>query len=84
MLETIILELKANSVPEENIIMINLDKRPYKGIKTTEALHNGYYQAQIDHATKRMVGAEALVRWFDSERLCKLCLCNIMNVTIER
>lgn len=38
LLEMIIAELKAKKVPDKNIIMIHLDKRPYKGIKTVEAL----------------------------------------------
>lgn len=37
-LQMIIDELKAQSVPSENIIEINLDKRPYKGIKNSEQL----------------------------------------------
>lgn len=38
LLEMISDELLSLSVPAQNIIKINLDKRPYKGIKTTEAL----------------------------------------------
>lgn len=37
-LQMIIDELNAQSVPSENIIEINLDKRPYKGIKNSEQL----------------------------------------------
>lgn len=37
-LEMIIDELRSQSVPNENIIEINLDKRPYKGIKNSEQL----------------------------------------------
>jgi hypothetical protein len=38
LLETIIDELKENGINENNIIEINLDKRPYKGIKTPKQL----------------------------------------------
>ena len=38
LLEMIVLELKEKSVPDENIIMIHLDRRPYKGIKTADGL----------------------------------------------
>ena len=38
LLETIMQELKERSVPEENIISINLDKRPYISVRSTEAL----------------------------------------------
>lgn len=38
LLETIIEELKANDIKEKNIIEINLDKRPYKNVKTPEQL----------------------------------------------
>lgn len=38
LLEMIVLELKAKSVPNENIIMLHLDKRPYIGVRTTQAL----------------------------------------------
>jgi len=38
LLETIMRELKERSVPEENIISINLDKRPYISVRSTEAL----------------------------------------------
>ena len=34
----IIDELRSQSVPNENIIEINLDKRPYKGIRNSEQL----------------------------------------------
>ncbi len=38
LLEMIIAELKAKKIPDKNIIMIHLDKRPYKGVKTVEDL----------------------------------------------
>ena len=38
LLETIMQELKERSVPEENIISINLDKRPYISVRSAEAL----------------------------------------------
>ena len=38
LLETIMQELKERSVPEENIISINLDKRPYISVRSTESL----------------------------------------------
>ena len=38
LLQTIMEELKENGIKEENIIEINLDKRPYKNIKTPEEL----------------------------------------------
>jgi predicted AAA+ superfamily ATPase len=38
LLETIVEELKENGIEEKNIIEINLDKRPYKNVKTPEQL----------------------------------------------
>lgn len=38
LLETIMQELKERSVSEENIISINLDKRPYISVRSTESL----------------------------------------------
>ena len=38
LLETIIEELKEKGIEEKNIIEINLDKRPYKNVKTPEQL----------------------------------------------
>ncbi len=38
LLQTIIEELKENGIKEQDIIEINLDKRPYKNIKTPEEL----------------------------------------------
>ena len=38
LLEMIILELRARPVPDENIIMLHLDKRPYIGVRTIQAL----------------------------------------------
>lgn len=38
LLETIVEELKENGIEEKNIIEINLDKRPYKNVKTPEEL----------------------------------------------
>ena len=37
-MELICNELKDNKVAKDNIVYINLDKRPYKGIKTPEQL----------------------------------------------
>ena len=37
-MELICNELKDNKVTKENIVYINLDRRPYKGIKTQEKL----------------------------------------------
>lgn len=55
LLEMIIDELKEKSVPEENIIMIHLDKRPYKGIKTTSAL-----EKVIDEKSEGVLGLKYL------------------------
>lgn len=55
LLEMIIDELKARSVPAENIIMIHLDKRPYKGIKTTSAL-----ETVIDEKSEGIIGLKYL------------------------
>ena len=38
LMEMIASEIKESGVPKENIIFINLDKRGFKGIKTTDAL----------------------------------------------
>lgn len=40
LMQTIADELRANGIPSENIICINLDKRGYKSIKTPEQLEN--------------------------------------------
>ena len=55
LLQTIIEELKEQGVPDANIIVINLDKRPYKSIKTTDAL-----EKVIDEKTLEVQGLKYL------------------------
>ena len=45
-MELIYKELIDNGVSKSNIVYINLDKRPYKGIKTQEKLENSW---KFDH-----------------------------------
>ena len=55
LLETIIMELKEKSVPDQNIIYIHLDTKPYLKVKTTEAL-----EKIIDEKSKDVDGLKYL------------------------
>ena len=52
LIEMIIEELKEKGIPDENIIKINLDKRPYKGIRTFDKL--------TEIIAKKSVGVEGI------------------------
>ncbi|MCR5283132.1 MAG: AAA family ATPase, partial [Lachnospiraceae bacterium] len=55
LLEMIIDELKERNIKEDNIIVIHLDKRPFKNIKTPEAL-----ETVIDEQAKGVKGLKYL------------------------
>lgn len=55
LLEMIVSELKEKGVPDENIVEIHLDKRPYKRIKTVDAL-----EAVIDEKCRNINGLKYL------------------------
>ena len=55
LLEMIIGELKDKTVPEENIIVINLDKRPYLSVRTIDSL-----ESVIDEKSEGVKGLKYL------------------------
>lgn len=76
LLETIIEELKEKGIEEKNIIEINLDKRPYKNVKTPEQLDkliaslitdNDFKYIFIDEI-QNVIGFEEIIESYRSEK----------------
>ena len=76
LLQTIMEELKENGIKEENIIEINLDKRPYKNIRTPEELdkliesfltNNDFKYIFIDEI-QNVSGFEEVIESYRSEK----------------
>lgn len=76
LLETIVEELKEKGIEEKNIIEINLDKRPYKNVKTPEQLDkliaslitdNDFKYIFIDEI-QNVIGFEETIESYRSEK----------------